>query len=140
VEKLKVLIVEDECLLAMDLQDTVERSGHNVIGQARNCAQAMVLAARAGPNVAFVDLNLTDGPTGPEIARRLGAEHHVLVVFLTGSPEQIPHDFCGALGFLRKPSTHSTLGEMLQFLVDHRAGATAVPPREMTLGPVLRAL
>ena len=47
-------------------------------------------------------MNLRDGPTGPEIARRMAAEHGITVVFVTANPGQIG-ECAGALGYVRKP-------------------------------------
>ena len=57
----RVLIVEDELLIALDLQDTLEDDGHEVVGIARDMATALSHAQDA--SVALVDLNLTDGRT-----------------------------------------------------------------------------
>ena len=61
----RVLIVEDEFLIALDLEATVENMGMEVAGLATNKEQALQLAPLA--DVAFVDVNLSDGATGPEI-------------------------------------------------------------------------
>jgi CheY-like chemotaxis protein len=51
-----VLIVEDQPLIALNLQDTVEELGHNTIGIASNMYQALLLSSGAG--IALVDVNL----------------------------------------------------------------------------------
>src|SRR6478735_7558760 len=57
-----VLIVEDQPLVALNLQDTIEELGHRPVGIASNMYQALMLATDA--DMALVDVNLEDGPTG----------------------------------------------------------------------------
>lgn len=96
-----VLIVEDEFLVALYLEDIIAQAGHDIIG---------VVADRRGidaidrpPAVALVDLNLRDGPTGPEIARRLAERYGTAIIFVTATPDQIDRPPVTALGYIRKP-------------------------------------
>lgn len=96
-----VLIVEDEFLVALDLEDIIVQAGHQLVG---------VVADRRGvdgiahpPSVALVDLNLRDGPTGPEIARKLSEEFGTRIIFVTANPDQISQPPATALGYIRKP-------------------------------------
>src|SRR5690606_35448877 len=98
VDPLKILIVEDEALLAMELEDIVHESGHTVIGCAASFRDATEILASQEPDVALVDINLTDGPTGIDVARYIGDQCKSTVVFLTANPKRIPTDFAGALG------------------------------------------
>ena len=69
---LRVLIVEDEPLLGMELEEVVGLAGHEVIGWATGSASAIALSEARSPDFAFVDLRLRDGETGLEIS--LGLE------------------------------------------------------------------
>ncbi|MGO7419666.1 response regulator, partial [Rhizobium ruizarguesonis] len=97
--KQRVLIVEDEFLIALDLEATVEGMGMQVAGLANDREQALRLAPLA--DIAFVDVNLADGPTGPEIGRRLAQEHGIAVVFMTGNPEVVADGVKGAVGVVQ---------------------------------------
>ncbi len=79
---MRVLIVEDEPLLEMVLEDTVVSAGHEVIGWATNCANALALGDARSPEIAFVDLRLWDGDTGLELSHRL-SERGIAVVVTT---------------------------------------------------------
>jgi CheY-like chemotaxis protein len=92
---MNILIVEDELLIALDLESIVEDLGHKVIGPARTLDEALQLAGDA--EVALVDVQLADGVTGPAIAERLSSEHGVTVVFVTGNPEMVRNSR-GAIG------------------------------------------
>ncbi|MBB4255673.1 hypothetical protein [Rhizobium sp. BK008] len=71
-----VLIVEDQPLIALNLQDTVEE----LVGIASNMYQALMFSGDV--DMAFVDVNLEDGPTGPIVGRTL-ADANVSVLFMT---------------------------------------------------------
>jgi CheY-like chemotaxis protein len=118
-----VLIVEDEAMVALNLEALIEELGHDVIGIAATRPQAMELAARQAPQVAVVDLNLLDGRTGLALAHVLAAAYGTVVVIATGNPEGIAP--AGAVvAVLRKPYTDRALSEA----VSQAAGAALARP------------
>ncbi|WP_082597359.1 response regulator [Rhizobium sp. Root708] len=122
-----VLIVEDQPLVALNLQDTVEELGHHAVGIASNMYQALLLADHV--DMALVDVNLEGGPTGPIVGRTL-AEADVTVLFMTSDPGALRGGVPGALGVLQKPVLDLELIEAIQFAADRRAGRTDIhPPR-----------
>jgi DNA-binding LytR/AlgR family response regulator len=129
--KQRVLIVEDEFLIALDLEATVEAMGMQVAGLANDCEQALRLAPLA--DIAFVDVNLADGPTGPEIGRRLAQEHGIAVVFMTGNPEVVADGVKGAVGVVQKPVMPSVVEQLVKYLAARRVGMFAVVPAQMTI-------
>jgi CheY-like chemotaxis protein len=114
----RVLIVEDELFIALDLEETVKAMGFDVAGLASGQDQALKLASLA--DIAFVDVNLSDGPTGPEIGRRLVEEFGVTVVFMTGNPEAVANRLNGALGVVTKPAMPATVQRTLEQAADAR--------------------
>lgn len=103
-----VLIVEDEFLVAMELEDILTDAGHKVVGIAPD--QAAVGRLDAPPEVALVDLNLRDGPSGPAIARQLAERFGTVIVYVTANPGQIGTPAPTALGVVQKPfSQHAIL-------------------------------
>lgn len=134
----RVLIVEDQALLAMELEHALAQSGHVVIGSADDARSAFALAEDGRPQVALVDVNLRDGLTGPQIARRLIEDHNAAVVFLTANPEQIPEGFSGAIGVVTKPFDVQTLEEVVAFAARFQRDrvVTGRPPR-LRLAPWL---
>ncbi|MBX4940651.1 response regulator [Rhizobium binae] len=129
--KQRVLIVEDEFLIALDLGATVEGMGMQVAGLANDREQALRLAPSA--DIAFVDVNLADGPTGPELGRRLAQEHGIAVVFMTGNPETVADGVKGAVGVVQKPVMPSVVEQLVKYLAARRAGMFAVVPAQMTV-------
>jgi two-component system, response regulator PdtaR len=86
---LRVLIVEDEPLIAIDLQDILEDAGHTVVGIAPAMQQAIDLAAGAMPfDVAILDIDLAGCDDGIETAHRLRAEHGIDALFVSARIEE----------------------------------------------------
>ena len=65
-----VLVVEDEFLIALDLQTILERNGYSVLGPAGNVGAALRLLAHEQPDLAVLDVNLNGHPVVP-VAKRL---------------------------------------------------------------------
>jgi CheY-like chemotaxis protein len=83
-----ILIIEDEVLIAMDLENLVESLGHNVIGVARTRSEAVALAADKQPGLILADIQLADGSSGLEAVNDLLNEFKVPVIFITAYPER----------------------------------------------------
>lgn len=128
----KVLIVEDEFIVALSLQQTLSDLGFETVGIAADAATAKRLAEEH-PDYALVDVNLRDGATGPLIGQRLAEEHGVVVLFLTANPAQLGEGIRGTVGVLSKPIGEEMVERALDFLVNHRLGKVASPPPAMRL-------
>ena len=62
-DPLRVLIVEDEVMLAMAMEDVLADAGHVVVGTAASKKDAIAVADATSPDLVFVDVHLLDGPT-----------------------------------------------------------------------------
>ena len=82
--KARILIVEDEFLVAANLEAILAERGYEPVGVAPDLKTALDLAAEK-PDLALVDINLRDGETGPQIAERLCRDYGVAVVFVGAS-------------------------------------------------------
>ncbi|MET0545718.1 MAG: response regulator [Caulobacterales bacterium] len=102
-----VLIVEDEIFLAIDLERILEAEGYEVAGIAADSEEAMAAAPKA--RIAFVDVNLRDGPTGPRIARALAEQFGMKIVYVTANPSQIAPPARDAIGVVQKPFREETI-------------------------------
>jgi len=129
---LKIMIVEDEALLALELELEVESAGHVVVGTAASRKAAFDIIETSVPEFAFVDVHLSDGPTGIDIGRRL-AEREIPFVFVTGNVKRIPDDFVGALGAIEKPYTMNGLQNALTYIAATVAGLEAAAPSGLIL-------
>ena len=137
---MKILIVEDEALLAMELESEVEEAGHEIVGVAAESKQALSLIEKSSPQFAFVDIQLLDGPTGIDVGRHL-ASRSIPYVFVSGNLKRIPEDFAGALGAIEKPYTMNGLQNALEFIntiVNDEHQSVTAPP-SLVLSPRLLA-
>ena len=121
---LRILVVEDEVLIALELECLLEDLGHVSVGVAGCAADAIALGRTARPDVALVDIHLVDGPTGVEVARALSGDPRVTVVFMTANAKRIPPDFAGALGVIAKPYSERVVASALDYVAQCRAGRT----------------
>lgn len=103
----KVLIVEDEFLVALQLEDILADGGHSVVGTVPDMASLGNLGDV--PDVALVDLNLRDGLTGPAIARDLAGRYGSRVIYVTANPGQIDMPAPTAIGVVQKPFTRQAI-------------------------------
>lgn len=103
----KVLIVEDEFLVALQLEDILADGGHAVVGTVPDMASLGRLGE--APDVALVDLNLRDGLTGPAIARDLSGRYGARVIYVTANPGQIDLPAPTAVGVVQKPFTRQAI-------------------------------
>ncbi len=126
----KVLIVEDEILVALNLRQTLRDKGYDVVGIAPDAAAASRLAETC-PEIALVDLNLRDGATGPGIGERLANETGASVLFVTANPRQVADGVPGVFGVLSKPYDEASIGSAVDFLADRRSGGSQVAPRDI---------
>ena len=129
-----VLIVEDQPLIALNIQDAVEELGHRSVGIARNMYQAFELAKNA--DFALVDVNLEDGPTGPIVGQCL-AEANVAVLFMTSDPNALGGGVPGTLGILQKPVMDRDLIQAIHWVTDKREGFhETLPPAGLIEFPI----
>lgn len=130
---MRIIIVEDEALLALELESEIEAAGHEVVGQAPSSRVAMDLIEAQSPDFAFVDIHLLDGPTGIDVGRRL-MQHGIPYVFVSGNIKRIPEDFAGAIGAIEKPYTMHGLQNALSFLDEFINGDDrALPPPSLVM-------
>ena len=127
---LRILIVEDEILIALELESLLQDLGHDVVGMAASSRDALSLGQELKPDLAFVDIHLADGPTGVDVARHLAAQHQVTVLFMTANTKRIPEDFAGAWGVIAKPYTERGVREALGYVM---AGQSREPDDARTV-------
>lgn len=122
----KVLIVEDEFLIALQLEDIVTSGGHSVVGIV--CDMASLGGIDDTPQVALVDLNLRDGPSGSSIAMELARSHGTRILYVTANPNQIVQPAPTAVGVVPKPfSSNAILAAIAIATGQDSAGAGGRP-------------
>lgn len=130
----RILIVEDEFLIASEIELVISDMGHEPVGIAPDQRSALAMTTAAPVDIALVDLNLRDGPTGKTIGRILAQTHGVTVVFMTANPAQLGGGVPGTIGVLPKPASETELRGVVEYAVArHRKSDAERPPRRLQL-------
>jgi DNA-binding response OmpR family regulator len=127
----RILIVEDEMLVAMELESVLEDLGYDVVGIAPDLGSARRHFDEE-IDLALVDLNLRDGLTGPEIGENLGAKG-VTVLFVTANPRLLGEGIAGAIGVVTKPADEDMVRSAVTYALAVRTGKKAKPPADLRL-------
>lgn len=102
---LTLLLVEDDPETAADLTEILIEAGHGVVGPFHNAAAAEVAAGQHAIDLALLDLNLSDGPRGVELAEALKSKWGVPAIFLSGDVPAAARNADAAAGLVMKPYT-----------------------------------
>ncbi|MCJ2044054.1 response regulator [Methylobacterium sp. J-078] len=133
-EPLRILIVEDEALILMQLEMLFEDAGHEVVGTAVSQDEAVALAVETKPDIAFVDVRLKGGSSGIEAARAMRAVDGLTIVFMTANVRLLPDDLDGAAAVIPKPFSEKVFGAALPFLEE----CVRTPPPGIVKPPGIR--
>ncbi len=85
----EILIIEDEPLIAMDIEAMVEELGHSVTGIARTRTEAVELFAKTSPKMVLADIQLADGSSGIDAVNDILQTSSIPVIFITAFPERL---------------------------------------------------
>jgi two-component system, response regulator PdtaR len=118
----RILIIEDEALVAMELRFILEDLGHEVVGTAADARAARSLAREVDVDLALVDIHLSDGPTGVELGRELGQDMGVTVLFMTANPGMVRDGVAGTIGVLSKPTDEHAVQTAVDYALSRRVG------------------
>jgi len=135
-DALRVVIADDEPRARQYLERLLsEHEGVEVVGAARNGAEAFALIARAHPDAVFLDIHMPD-ISGLEVARHLKGDDAPVVVFVTAYDQHAVEAFeLAALDYVLKPLRRERLAETVKRvrtgLADGRRPAPAAAAREV---------
>jgi DNA-binding response OmpR family regulator len=127
----RILIVEDEILVALELQSILLDLGYEVLGIAPDLAGAHHYFDQDF-DLALVDLNLRDGLTGPQIGAQLGSKG-VTVLFVTANPRLLGSGIAGAIGVITKPTDDDMVRTAVAYALAVRSGESAKAPPYLRL-------
>lgn len=127
-----ILIVEDEFLIAVEMEEVVRELGHESAGIADDMQSALDKADET-IDVALVDINLADGATGPLIGEKLANDYDIEVIFVTANPAQLGEGISGTIGALEKPVDLAILKQVLDYVIAARKGEDVEPPPRLRL-------
>ena len=104
---LRIVIVEDDCLIAMDLAELLAEEGHDVCSIAATEVEAVAAAARCAPDMMIVDAHLCEG-SGISAMRQVLSQGPMPHVFVSGDRDGILALMPGAV-VIEKPFTMQVL-------------------------------
>ena len=127
----RVLVVEDEFMIGLDVSQQLTSAGYEVVGLATSVAKALRLVAQPGCDIAVLDVNLGSETCEP-VAEKLRASGRPFVVLTGYSPDTLPPSFNDAT-ILAKPPCMSDLVAAVRRCVD--VMPKAARHVKMTAGP-----
>lgn len=123
--KSRILVVEDEAILAMDIERRLELLGYQVAGTTSSGEQAITLAAKHRPDLVLMDIRLQGAMDGIVAAEQIRQKCHLPVVFLTAYSEDATLQRAKAaepFGYILKPFEDRELHTIIEMaLYKHRA-------------------
>ena len=122
--KARVLVVEDEAIVQMDLQSRLKRLGYSVVGLAAEGEEAVAKAAELKPDVILMDVQLKGSIDGIEAAQRIRAQLDVPVIFVTAYASTVRPDDAELLRRrVSKPFRTAELEAMIAEALKEREGS-----------------
>jgi len=115
-EPVRILIVEDEFLVALLIEETVRNLGHEVVGPIGDLAEAMRLAESEALSAAILDVHLQHGERVYPVVKILGRRRVPLVLTTAYRDTEIDPDCAGEM-LLRKPFDQAELEQCITRLV-----------------------
>jgi signal transduction histidine kinase len=127
--KTRVMLVEDERIVALNLQQRLIKLGYEVSSVVTSGAQALEEIERHPPDVILMDVNIDGEIDGIETAGRIPEEYYIPVIYLTAYSEEATLQRARATkpyGFLLKPISERELHATIQMVVERRRADTVV--------------
>jgi DNA-binding response OmpR family regulator len=125
---LKVLIVEDDLMLADFAEEILVEQGYEVSGIARTVTDAVALARCSSPDLVVLDLRLADGGLGTEVAAQLPVTGRPGILYVTGNMSQLVLTSVDGDACLAKPYRSIDLLRGLEIVAGILATGKAEPP------------
>jgi CheY-like chemotaxis protein len=117
----KILVVEDEAVVARDVQTTITRCGHEAVGWAATAAEALELAEETSPDLVLMDIRLQGEGDGVSAAEEVRRRFDIPVVFVTAFADEATLDrakAAGPYGFVVKPFSEVDLRVAIEIAVN----------------------
>jgi two-component SAPR family response regulator len=133
---MKVLVVEDDVLIAMTICDMLAQAGHSVVGPVSTAGAALEWAWTELPDFALINIDLADQHKGTDLARTLSSELGVNSYFVSGNLSAAKEAADASLGFISKPCSQNVLQESPEVAQALMSGAR-IKSRELPDGLAL---
>ncbi|MDO9477844.1 MAG: diguanylate cyclase, partial [Pseudohongiella sp.] len=121
VKQNKILIVEDETIVAMDIKRRLEKLGYQVTGLAAKAKQALELVENDQPDIILMDIHLNDTLDGIDIANQINLKYRIPVIFVTAYSEDSTMSRASQArpyGYLLKPFSERDLCAVIRISLE----------------------
>jgi AmiR/NasT family two-component response regulator len=115
-KKVRILVVEDQRIIALDLATTINRIGHEVVGIETKGERAVDAAESLRPDLIFMDISLAGEIDGIEAARIINERFNIPVVYISGNHDENTIEkskAASAYGYLVKPVEDSDINTII---------------------------
>jgi len=122
-DKLKILIVEDEVIIAMRFEVFFSRRGYQVVDLVSSGEEAIKAAIKEKPDLILMDINLKGMMSGIEAATKITAEDNIPIIFMTGYSDEnlrMEADKVNPLGYFMKPIDMNEVLDAIKKLNDNK--------------------
>jgi two-component system, cell cycle sensor histidine kinase and response regulator CckA len=137
----RVLVVEDEGLIAHDISRRLESLGHEVVGPASTAEEALDLAPKA--ELVLMDIRIDGQRDGIEAAQEIRARHHLPTIFLTAHADRATLDrakLAGPFGYIVKPLGPASLQTGIEMAIAKHRVERLLEEREAWLRSILASI
>jgi len=118
---IKILIVEDDAIIAMDMEQILRKKGYNVVGRVDRGEKALLAVDEKKPDVVLMDINIKGSIDGITVAKKLLDELHMKVIYVTAYSDMNMKERAfetEPIGYLVKPVRESELIGMIEYAIE----------------------
>jgi PAS domain S-box-containing protein len=139
----RVLVVEDDRVVARDIQEQLTRLGHTVVATAVRCDEAIAIATERRPDIILMDIRLDDGSDGVEAAQHIRDRLQLPVIFLTAYADEATITRASVtepFGYLLKPFEESQVRTAIELALYRSAAEKKLRESERLYAVTLASL
>ena len=132
----KILVVEDETIVAMDIKRRLEKLGYRVTGLATKARQVLQLIEADQPDIILMDIHLNDNMDGIDVAKLINEKHRIPVIFVTAYSEDSTMGRASETrpyGYLLKPFSERDLYAVIRISLERSKWDKELQRREAHL-------
>jgi signal transduction histidine kinase len=138
----KILVVEDEGIVAFNLQQRLQQLGYEVLGPAESDQDSLALVTRERPDLVLMDIHIKGELDGIELAGLLGNDFHLPIVYLTAYSEDATLErarHTRPYGYLIKPFSERELHATVQMALERHEVQRALQASQTQLEQAMNA-
>jgi two-component system response regulator LytT len=139
--KIKILIIEDELIIAENMKEMLHELDYEVIGIASDTEEAYKILREKIPDIALIDIKLQHGEDGIELANSIKEEHDIPVVFISSFSDKETIErakFVKPGGYIVKPFEKSDLYSSIEIALFNYSEMTFSDKKEKDKGAIIK--